>query len=215
MDLPCGFVLRFGGTYVRKLIMNSSASPSLSLAELIRGLRGSVAAWGGLGWLSLPLVLLLYRRLGEIGRRMEGLASRFAAGRVRRRTARAAAAPATDRGGRRPVGRIWPRRFGWLVTAAGWQAAGYGSQLRAALETPEMVALLAAVPQARRVLRPLCRMLAVEIALLRPGVVVVGEAAVEEKAARVRKARAPLDLGRVPIPRGVRSEMRRGGFAIG
>ena len=59
-------------------------------------------------------------------------------------------------------------RFGWLVRAVGYEAAGFGSQLRAVLETPEMVALLAACPEAGRVLRPLCRALAIETEVLRP-----------------------------------------------
>jgi hypothetical protein len=197
--------------------MNVSASPSSSLAVLIRLLRGSVGAWGKAGWLSLPLVLLLYRRLGEIGRRMEGLASRFAAGRVWRRKVRVVEASADRKIVRRAVGtRIWPRRFGWLVRAAAWQAAGFGSQLRAVLETPEMVALLEASPQAGRVLLPLCRMLAVETSLLRPErAVVVGEAAVGEKPKRVRTPRETPHLGRVPIPRGVMSAVRRGRYAMG
>ena len=43
------------------------------------------------------------------------------------------------------------------------QAAAFGSQLRMALNAPEMMALLAASPQAGRMLRPLCRVLAVEL----------------------------------------------------
>lgn len=197
--------------------MNSPASPFLSLAVLIRLLRGSVAAWGGAGWLSAPLVWLLHRRLGQIGQRMEGLASRFLAGRVWRRAARGREASA-DRAvvRRRGADPIWPRRFGWLVRAASWQAAGYGAQLRAVLETPDMVALLEASPQARRVLRPLCRMLAVETSLLRPpGLGVVVEAASEERPKRVRTPPVKPDLGRVPIPRGVMSAVRRGRYGVG
>ncbi len=73
-----------------------------------------------------------------------------------------------------------------------------------------MVALLIAAPQAVRILRPLCRMLAIETSVLRPGVVVV-ERPVRVK--RVRTPRPPVDLGRVPLPRGVISWARREGFA--
>ena len=38
---------------------------------------------------------------------------------------------------------------------------------------PQMVALLTASDQAGRLLRPMCRMLGVDLALLRPGVAVV------------------------------------------
>ena len=108
----------------------------------------------------------------------------------------------------------WPGRFGWLVRAAAYRAAVYGEQLRAILEQPEMVALLIAAPQARRILRPVCRMLAVEAALLRPrpaGVVVEvpAGAVVDVVKKRVRKARVPVDCGRIPLPRGVLTWARR------
>jgi len=56
-----------------------------------------------------------------------------------------------------------PGRKAWLVRALGWEAAGYGSQLAALLAEPEMVALLDAVPAVGRVLRPLGRMLGVQV----------------------------------------------------
>ena len=56
-----------------------------------------------------------------------------------------------------------PTGKAWLIKALGWEAAGYGSQLQALLAEPEMAALLATVPGAGRVLRPLGRMLGVEV----------------------------------------------------
>ncbi len=170
------------------------------------------------GWLRAALGLLLHRRLGQIGLRMERMAARFAAGKLWRRKDAVTRGPRKDvtgQGRRLEAGeRIWPRDFGWLVKAASWQAAGFGCQLRAVLETPEMVALLVAAPEAARVLRPLCRMLAIETSLLRPGVAreegAVGDGAASvEKPKRVRKPRAKVDLGRVPIPRGVMAAVRR------
>ena len=159
--------------------MNSiaSASPFQSLSMTLHALRGAVAAWGGRGLLRTVLVLLLYRRLGEICGRMERLAARFQAGRVWRRGA-VVASGAVDGVTRRPRARgvrVWPGAFGWLVRAASHEAAGFGSQLRAVLEQPEMVALLIAAPQAARLLRPVCRILAVETSLLRPVVAVASD----------------------------------------
>jgi hypothetical protein len=85
-------------------------------------------------------------------------------------------------------------------------------QLRHVLEQPEMVALLQASPQAARVLRPLCRMLAIGTALSRPG---VAETAPVEKPKRVRAKTATVDLGRVPVPRGVMATVHRQGGAKG
>jgi len=213
--------------------MNNSVSPSLSLSDVIRGLRGSVGGWAVRGWLSAVLGLLLYRRLGEIGGRMDRMLARFRAGGLWRLGPRAGVRAVAD--GVRPAAteRIWPgdptvklprdptaklpRRFGWLVRAASWHAAAYTGQLRLVLGQPEMVALLAASPQAVRILRPLCQMLAVETSLLRPrpeGVVLdvsdVEAAPVVAKRKRVKPA--PVDWGRIPLPRGVISAARRQGF---
>ena len=190
---------------------------SLSLSDVILGMRAALGGWGLRGFLSTALVLLVYRRLGEILRRMEGLAGRFRAGRVWRRGARAGdlegvAAVAVRRA---QGGRLWPRSFGWLVRAASWQAAGFGSQLRAVLAQPEMVALLVAAPQAARVLRPLCRMLAIEASVLRPGVAVVAPGEGVVRVPRVRKPRVAVDWGRIPMSREIVLAARRDGFLKG
>ena len=118
---------------------------------------------------------------------------------------------AVDCGVRGGAARVWPGRFGWLVRAASWQAAGYGSQLRTVLVQPEMVELLRACPQAGRILRPVCRALGIETAVLRP--LAEGEVApavvVRQVKARVRKPRVEVDFGRIPLPRGVLSWVRR------
>jgi hypothetical protein len=188
-------------------------SPFLDLQTVLRDLRGRVGAWCALGLLSQALGLLLFGRLGAVMLRMERMTARFLAGRLWRiegRVAREACVvgQAAGNGGVR----IWPGGFVWLVKMAGWQSAGYGSQLRAVLETPEMVALLAAAPQAGRVLRPICRALGIETSVLRPGVVV--EPRVEVVRERVRQARAKGRVTppwRVPLPRGVLSAARRAG----
>lgn len=184
----------------------------------------AVGGWGGRGLLSAALTVLLYRRLSGICETMERLAARFRAGTLGGGRAAGVrpvalaqdmvAVPA------RPVREVLPRRFGWLVAAAAYQAAGFGLQLRAILEAPEMMALLAASPQARRVLRPVCRMLAIETSVLRPGdlapAVAVGpepDAAEDAVRPRVRRKRAPVDWGRIPLPRGVLSAARRADFA--
>ena len=190
--------------------MNASATPSpyLSLSAVLRALRGEVGGWTVRRLLSDVLALLLYRRIGEICGKIERLVVRFQAGRLLRRE------PEARVGGRNAAktgARIWPGRFGWLVRAASYQAAGYGCQLRHVLEQPEMIELLKAAPQAARILRPVCRMLAIETAVLRPGVV-VPEPVVKVVKPRVRKPRTPIDWGRIPLPRGVLSAARRAGF---
>ena len=175
---------------------------------MLGALRGAVGGWTVRGLLSEVLALLLYRRLGEICGKIERLAARFQAGRLRLRE------PGT-RGGVRHAAktgaRIWPGRFAWLVRAAGYQVAGYGCQLRHVLEQPEMVDLMKASPQAARLLKPVCRMLGIETQLLRPGVP-VPEPKLRVVKPRVRKPRVPLDFGRIPLPRGVLTAVRQQRF---
>ncbi len=193
-----------------------SQSPFLSLTALLRCLRGAVGGWGGLGLLDAVLTLLLYRRLGGVCRDFERLAARFQAGRLWRRldVGRRVAVGAEQRA---VAARVWPWRFGWLVRAAGYRAAAYREQMLEILGQPEMVELLMAAPQAARILRPVCRMLALEMSLLRPGVVVAVVAAEVGDAApkRVRGARKIVEWGRIALPRGVLAAARRQGFRKG
>jgi len=187
-----------------------SPSPTLSLSVVLHALRGAVGGWGLRGHFGHALAMLLYRRLGEICGKIERLAARFQAGRLVRRVPRATA---SLRHVAKTGARIWPGRFGWLVRRASYQAAGYGAQLRQILGQPEMVELLKAAPQAARILRPVCRMLAIETALLRPGVV-VPEPVPREVKPRLRKPRVPIDWGRIPLPRGVLTAARRRRFCV-
>jgi len=124
----------------------------------VRRLAGEAIA-GRSKTLSGPLLILLWSRLRHVSQRLAALAARAAAGRaLTRRRHVAPLAPA-----RRAPPAPWPRlphKFAWLVRLVP-EAACYGGQLRHLLSEPEMAALLAASPQARRLLRPLCRMLAV------------------------------------------------------
>jgi hypothetical protein len=119
--------------------------------------REVAAARGGLAGL---LTALLFGRLIRRGLRFAALLAAFRAGTLRALPPRAPGSPRPARSSEPP--RL-PGGFGWLVRRCGWQAAGYGSQLRALLAEPEVVALLRAAPQAGRIFRPLCRMLAVKL----------------------------------------------------
>ena len=190
--------------------MNSSASPSPypDLSAVLHALRGAVGGWEVRGLFNHVLAMLLHRRIGEICGQIERLIGRFQTGRLVRRksaTVAGARALATRRA------RLWPRRFGWLVRAAAHQAAGYGAQLRAILGRPDLVELLHAAPQAARILRPVCRMLAIETALLQPGVEKPAPAPRAVKP-RLRTPRAKVDWGRIPLPRGVITAVRRRRF---
>ena len=141
-------------------------TPAERFAGIIAWLNRDVAAWAAKNRAAAPLILLLWGRLNRLALRMTALAARVAAGTAapRRRTV---PRPASARP-RKPDPRL-PRRFAWLVRLVPGTGA-FGSQLQYLLADPEMTALIAAAPQAGRILRPLCRMLGVRPPpnLLRP-----------------------------------------------
>jgi hypothetical protein len=99
----------------------------------------------------IVLVVPLWRRINRATRRFERLMVGLAAGRI----------PKPSRSGhggpRRP--NPLPRGRGWLVRVLGYEAAGCASQLQALLAEPEAAGLLALVPAAARIIRPVGRML--------------------------------------------------------
>ena len=124
---------------------------------------------------------------------------------------RSLAVPARPLAARRPVVAVerpvrvrLPGGRGWLVKALGWEAAGYGCQLEALLAEPEMMALLDAIPAVGRVLRPLGRMLGVQV-----GPVVVKVAAAPKP--RTVRVRAPRPKREKPWSPGRRSVSWWGG----
>jgi len=182
--------------------LSPSETVSANLRMILRGLLAALGMWR----VRPGLAPMLYNRISATFGRIERMLVRFRAGRLWQVTHRVTAP-------RRQMCRkpemAMPRRFGWLVVAGGYQAAGFGCQLQAVLITPEMSALLAASPQARRILRPLCRALAVEV----PEVSQASRpVAAGERPKRVRKPRPKPEPFRIPLPRGVLSAARRQGF---
>lgn len=137
----------------------------LSLTERFRlilgGISRAVAAKGGRDHAAGPLVILICNRLNRIVTRLLALAAQVAAGtlrapRVACRRRETAATP------REPPRLRLPRGFGWLIREVR-ETVQYGGQVSHILDDPEMLALLAAAPQAGRILRPLCRMMAISL----------------------------------------------------
>ena len=92
--------------------------------------------------------------------------------------------PARARGERKGVDRIRPVAMpsgrGWIVRELGWEAAVYMGQLEALLAEVASRAALADAPGAWRVLRPICRMLGVSLAVT-PGVARVVPVAIGQR----------------------------------
>ena len=127
------------------------------------------------GPLSSRQGIALTGRLCRIGQQFSRLAARFAAGTLRPprpyvpRPRRAAAPHAEPPPPRRLAPDALPRGRAWLVRAVR-STSVCGSQLaHLVANDPEMIALLQAAPQARRLLRPLFRMLGAPLpAILAP-----------------------------------------------
>ena len=100
----------------------------------------------------------MHRYLLGGARRFARVLQRIAAGEVFRvRKSRAGEA-------RTARARVWmPRHKGW-VGSLGYQVRGFAGQLKFILEQPEIAAVVAGSPQAQRVLRPMFRVLGLEMA---------------------------------------------------
>jgi hypothetical protein len=108
-----------------------------------------------------PPLLLIHAWLKRLVQRFAALIARVEAGTLRPPRPGRHRAPAKNPPGKpRPR---WPQNFAWLIKMLPYEAACFGSQLQHQFSQPEMMALLEAAPQAGRLLRPLCRMLAVEL----------------------------------------------------
>jgi hypothetical protein len=138
----------------------------------------SLANWGPSagGLVAGPLIILIWTKLRRAAARFAALAARVHAGTLPSATRRACAKqtlplPLAGEGRgegllkdvRAPSPRAprLPNTFGWLIRLVP-AAACSRSQLQHLLADPEIAALLSAAPQIGRVLRPLCRALAID-----------------------------------------------------
>ena len=145
--------------------MNTSAIPaelratapalSAGVATILRNLIALMARLFLRDPRHVGLTLKLHRRLTRAIQALDGVMARLAAGTLRAARSR----PGRPSSGRPPL--ALPRGRGWLAQALGHDGRGMASQLHHLLARPEAAALLAATPQARRLLRPICHMLGI------------------------------------------------------
>ena len=170
-------------------------------------MRGALAARCAKDRVAAPLILLAWTRLGRLATRFERLMAKVRAGRlpaapvVRRRVA---AVPRGFRPPGVPQPLQLPRGFGWLLRLVR-ETAAFSGQVETLLADPEMAALLAASPQARRILRPLCHMLAI-----RPGPALALPRRRKPPAQPAAAAAAPDPSRTVSPVRGRRTRRARG-----
>ena len=130
-----------------------------NFTAMFTGLQAAIAVVAARERHLTVLLVAVWGRIGRIRTRLERLIALWRAGMLPKpRKSRA--------GGTRVVGERktsdLPRVPGWLLVAVR-EAGPYGTRLEDLLSEAECVEFLAAVPQARRLLRPLCRMLGVGV----------------------------------------------------
>ena len=144
----------------------SDAAPDLAqrFALILAGLGALVAR----RFLRMPhlmrFTVLLYSRLSRMVKRFERALTRPARLRVARVRVRVRVRVRADRTEVARAPRLaLPSGRGWIVRELGWEAAGFMAQLEALLAEAGSRAALARTPRARRILRPICRMLGMSV----------------------------------------------------
>lgn len=188
------------------------------LSAILEGLYRAVAARIAGGGLAAAVIVLVCGRVRRGEGRIQRYLEQFRTGRLRVRAKPSVATAGQRRVATQPgVGCRLPRGFGWLLPLVPQWAAGYGLQLSHALEDAEMQALLAACPQARRVLAPICRMLAIAPTLLGTTARDVPPQATPDATVKPARQPHPLPIPKPqpapkPLPRGLLAVARRQGF---
>ena len=131
----------------------------ISFSSLLSNLQAAIAVVSARERHLTVLLVAVWGRIGRIRTRLERLICLWRAGVLPK--ARQSRTGGTRVLGERKTSDL-PIVPGWLLVAVR-EAAPYGTRLEHLLSQAEYVEFLAAVPQARRLLRPLCRMLGVGV----------------------------------------------------
>ena len=139
------------------------ALPAPDLARtfslIMDGLCRTTAARISLDRFAGPMLLLIFARLRRLAARFASLVAQIQAGPLPpRRPSRPAAGICRET---RQKARL-PQSFAWLIRLVPGTAA-YAGQVQTLLADPQTTALLEAAPRAGRILRPVCRMLAIPL----------------------------------------------------
>ena len=133
---------------------------------ILRDLRAVIGTHVVTDTLRLPLLTLLWTHLGRTARRFESLFRKWQAGSLPNPRPSRAGQPRKPQ----PAQLRLPRTRAWVVAELGYRAAGHAGQLQHLLNDSRMVDFIAAVPQAGRLLRPLCAMLGITASPVVPAV---------------------------------------------
>jgi hypothetical protein len=137
----------------------------LNFTIVLTGLQAAIAVVAARERALTVLLVAVWARIGRISTRLERLIALWRAGMLPAPRARRGRVPGTQVN--KPLSAI-PATPAWLLVAVR-EAAPFGARLENLLSEAECEAFLAAAPQARRLLRPLCRMLGVGVVAPRIG----------------------------------------------
>ena len=143
-----------------------AAAPEVSgrLGRILMDLAAAVAREFLRDPRHVGLIVPLWNYISRTARRFDSAITRLVAGKLRTHAPRQGGA--TEPAPRKNPHLRLPTQHAWLVVTLRHHAAGYGSQLNHLLSEPEAAALIAACPQAARLLRPLCHLLGISPAAI-------------------------------------------------
>ena len=119
----------------------------------------SVVAAAGWGWVEVPVITQIWRRIYRLNRRFIAIMAAFEAGTLPAARPSAPRRRATARPhGDEPLSEQLPEYYGWVARTIS-RAFFSRFELEEMFEDPATEALVAAVPQLGSVFRPLCHML--------------------------------------------------------
>ena len=137
----------------------------LNFTTLLTGLQAAIAVVAARERALTVLLVAVWGRIGRVRARLERLIALWRAGKLPKPRAWRGRVPGAQVN--KPLS-VFPRTPAWLLVAVR-EAAPFGAGLENLLSGAECEAFLAAAPQARRLLRPLCRMLGVGVRAPRVG----------------------------------------------
>ncbi|MBC7637114.1 MAG: hypothetical protein H7251_16105 [Acetobacteraceae bacterium] len=137
-----------------------------NFSVILTDLRAAIAVVAARDPTITALLVMVWGRISRMGARLERLMAKWRAGTLPTpRKPRASGVAAVSPSAERPA---YPTAPAWLIAYVR-AAASYGSQLEHMMGEDEFARFLAEVPQARRILRPLCRMLGVGVVATKVG----------------------------------------------
>ena len=129
----------------------------ITLIAILSGMRAALAPHVNHHTPRTPIFLTAWTRIGRAATRLTTLFTRW-----KNNTLPAPRAPSAPRKTPAPKKPYFPAGQAWLAKRTDHHVRGHASQLQHLLARPDMAEFLTAVPQAGRILRPLCHMLGIE-----------------------------------------------------